>query len=134
MRRDRCRPESCNNFRNAACDLSLRALRIDKDDGTGLGMTSLPHRVREFDESGANEAVERVAGSFHPVLRTALRHAGKSSCRRQIEQNSHVWNQTTCCERVGTANLDFRQASASHLVRISGQEESVGNYEDTAFQ
>lgn len=100
---------------------------IHGDDWPALGVSALPRRVGETVERGGHPPVKLVIGRFDSVATPAAVGSSQRGFDGQTQQHREIGDESARGEVIRRHHASLVQPATSDLVRISGQEETIGD-------
>lgn len=98
---------------------------IDRDDGTRLGVTSLPREIRESLECRRDTVMKIVVSGFDPIPRPATIGPRERRGNRQLEKYRKIGHEPASRKPVCRSDLGIGEPATSDLVCVRGQEEAI---------
>jgi hypothetical protein len=131
MRPD-CRPESFGPLLLEHGDDRRRNLvygpgRVYGDDGTGLWVTSLPHRLRESVERLGDAMVKVVVCGLDSIPSPAAVRSRQRGRDGQPEQYRKIGHEPARGKLIRGGDLRIAEAAAGDLIGVGRQKESIGD-------
>lgn len=111
-----------------------RSASIDRNDKTAFPVQALPVPCSKSGECALNARVKIVAKLFDTVWSAAMGGARHSFGRFDLQHDCEIGNQSRNRERIRRANFLFRKSASIDLIRVSGKEEAIHQYNYTALE